>query len=177
MPEPIEGAYFNWLRAKVVDTQNTPPYLYLDLMKILYRTEFVWTRNILGDKNREEDGKELREDFLRETGHPIELGWFDLPCSIFEMLIAFSGRAAFQTDMTVADWFWKFIENLHLDGYMTVSEDDLYMIERILNTWIWRIYDPSGYGGLFPLHEPEQDQRTVELWHQLFLYLNEQELV
>ena len=39
---------------------------------------------------------------------------------------------------------------------------------------IWRTYDSNGYGGLFPLRNPREDQRKVELWYQLNAYLLEQ---
>lgn len=59
MGEPIEGEYFNWLCAKI---RKTPAPMYNDLLQILHRTEFVWV--VHGDRNRAEDGIELREDFL-----------------------------------------------------------------------------------------------------------------
>lgn len=174
MPEPIEGLYFNWLRAKVVDP-TWPQYMYLDLLKILYRTEFVWT--IIGDKNREEDGLELRIYFLNETRLEQDPDWQHEPCSILEVLIAFANRASFQTDIPTSEWFWHFLRNLGLEQYRTISDEDLPLIERILNTFVWRIYDPSGYGGLFPLREPLGDQTTVEIWYQFCAYTEEQGLL
>lgn len=174
MSEPIEGLYFNWLRAKVVNL-DSPSYLYLDLLRILYRTEFVWT--VLGDKNREEDGLELRENFLRETQLENDLDWFYSPCSVLEVLIAFAGRASFQTDIPTSEWFWTFLTNLGLDNYRTVSDSDRSMIERILSTFIWRIYDQDGRGGLFPLREPKENQAKVEIWYQFCAYLDEQGLL
>jgi hypothetical protein len=36
-----------------------------------------------------------------------------------------------------------------------------------------RLYTTSGYGGLFPLEEPKEDQRKVEIWYQMMAYLGE----
>lgn len=174
MPEPIDGAYFNWLRAKVVDLE-TPSYLYLELLRLLYRTEFVWT--LIGDKNRADDGIELREAFLRETRYINDFYWFESPCSVLEVFIAFAKRACFETDMPVKDWFWIFITNLGLDRYKEVSNSDTRTINRILETFIFRVYDDSGYGGLFPLQEPDEDQTKLELWFQFNRYIYDQGLV
>lgn len=175
MSEPIESLYFNWLRAKVTDL-NTPPYLYLDLMKVMYRTEFNWW--IVGDRNRLEDGKELREHFLNETGETYDERWFRAPCSVLEVLIAFANRAAFQTDETPTTWFYQFLINLELDNFREITDDEeMDIVSHVLERWIWRAYDESGYGGLFPLREPKEDQRRIELWYQFFAYLDDQGLV
>lgn len=174
MPEPIEGEYFNWLRAKVTEP-NTPLPLYVDLLKILYETEFVWI--LIGDKNRVEDGLELRIHFLRETGLDNEVYWFESPCSVLEVLIAFANRAAFETDIPPRDWFWRFLANLGLDSFRQVSRLDRRTIARILETFIFRMYDPSGYGGLFPLHEANENQLELEIWYQFNRYIFDQGLV
>ena len=175
MPEPIDGAYFNWLRAKVLDF-TTPTYLYLELLKILYRTEFVWI--LIGDKNRADDGLELRTTFLHETGADYDSYWAQNPCSVLEVFIAFSKRAAFETDMAERDWFWIFITNLGLDRYQTVtSKSEERTIERTLETFIFRMYDHSGYGGMFPLHNATEDQRQLEIWFQFNRYIEDQGLI
>lgn len=174
MNEPIDGVYFNWLRAKVIDPES-PPYLYLDLLRILYRTEFAWT--LIGDKNREDDGLELRIDFLRETNSPNENHWFRSPCSVLEVLIALSNRAEFDTDMPAKDWFWIFITNLGLSDFKTISKSEERTVNRILEIFIFRMYDYSGYGGLFPLREPLENQKELEIWYQFNRYLDDQGLM
>lgn len=168
MNEPIEEAYFNWLCAKV-----TSPYMtnHVDLLQILHRTEFVWF--IPGDRNRKEDGLELREYFLNETGYEKDNSWFNELCSLLEVLIAFAQRAAFQIDFSVSKWFWKFMENLNLNEFRQVSNRDLQVIDEILHAFIWRMYDSNGYGGLFPLDEPDEDQRQVEIWYQFCAWVDE----
>lgn len=174
MPEPIEGAYFNWLRAKVVEYE-TPTYWYIDLLKILYRTEFICL--LAGDENRKADGFELRTDFLRETRSEKDQHWLNSPCSVLEVFIAFSYRASFETDTPAKDWFWVFITNLGLDRYQTqISTPDVRTVERVLETFMYRLYDYSGYGGMFPLQEPKEDQTKLEIWFQFNRYLDDQHL-
>lgn len=172
MNEPVDESYFNWLCAKVIDPRLT---VYLDLMRILHTTEFVWL--IQGDRNRAEDGVELREEFLREALIEVEPEWINMPCSLLELFIAFSRRATFQTERPEKEWFWEFLRNLNLDEYRQINESDLSVIDDILYDFVWRTYNPNGQGGMFPLRKPEEDQRKVEIWYQFCEYLVEQGFV
>lgn len=169
MTEPIEGLYFNWLCAKVVDSN-----LDRNLMVILYRTEFVWI--IPGDQNRAEDGLELRQEFLTETRNEIEDEWEREPCSVLEFLIAFAKRASFQMETPVKDWFWIFLENLGLSDFRHQTIIDKRRVEHILHDFIWRQYDHRGFGGLFPLPHTRNDQRDVEVWYQFQEWVEYQQL-
>lgn len=174
MDEPLENLYFNWLCAKVIRLENpTPSLMYDRLFRVLYGTEFVWL--ISGDDNRAEDGLELRRNFLLEAGLPEQPDWERLPCSLFEMLIAFSLRAEYSTDVHYTAWFWEFIDNLGLRQYndaSRVTEDD---IGEILYAFVWRQYDLNGRGGLFPIENPAHDQTEVEIWYQFCEYLVDQD--
>lgn len=172
MGEPIENEYFNWLCAKVLKTNGN---MHVDLLVILHRTPFAWF--VPGDRNRAEDGVELKIDFLRETGFPKDETWFHEPCSVLEMLIAFANRAEFQTDISERDWFWVFMTNLNLEQFRRVTNADKLVIEDILNTLIWRTYDTSGHGGMFPMRWPKRDQREVEIWYQFCEWLEDQGLI
>ena len=121
-----------------------------------------------------EDGKDLRLDFIRESGLALDTSWFDDGCSVLEMLVGFSRRASFQTDIPEQTWFWRFISNLRLadstdDGF------DPQDVELILSDFVWRTYDYDGFGGLFPLQDPREDQRGVEIWYQFCEYIIENE--
>lgn len=172
MSEPIDHEYFNWLCAKV---QKTRAPIYRDLLWILYTTEFTWV--VPEDKNRAEDGVELRSDFIRESMVELESLWFNQPCSVLEVLVAFANRASFNTAIPVRDWFWDFLDNLDLGEYRQVSLSDEVHIREKLHTFIWRTYDPSGYGGLFPMRWPKTDQRRVEIWYQFCEYLEDRGLI
>lgn len=173
MNEPFENVYFNWLCAKVVDTTDMPRSgLYVNLLRLLHTTEFVWT--VMGDDNRAEDGKELRSEFILEADIPDRPEWRTIVgCSMLEMLIAFARRAEFQTDMPVRDWFWKFITNLELHLFDDRNWDAEFAND-ILEQFIWRTYSSNGNGGLFPIMETSVDQRDVEIWYQFSEYVLEQ---
>lgn len=173
MREPLENEYFNWLCAKVLQRGARN---YHHLLKILHNTEFTWT--LLMDENRAADGIELRTYFLQETRFERDRRWFDQPCSVFEVFVAFADRASFQTDIPARDWFWEFMENLMLDQFRQVSDSDVPLIEDALDRFMRRRYDPDGYGGMFPLrHRPSRDQREVEIWYQFCDYLKDRGLM
>ncbi len=171
MDGPLENAYFKWLCAKVIKTQrpSTPSLTYWKLLRILHNTEFVWV--VRGDDNRAEDGIELRGEFIFESKIETPPDWREIGCSLLEMLIAFSRRAQFTTGISAQDWFWEFLENLHLaelnDGYGFNEED----VEDILDGFVWRTYNMDGEGGMLPLLNPNKDQRAVEIWYQFSDYL------
>lgn len=172
MREPIENEYFNWLCAKVLEMGNQNYYA---LLGILHKTEFVWV--VPADKHRAQDGLELRTDFLRETQSERDPSWESEPCSVFELLVSFAKRAAFQTDIPTRVWFWEFMTNLKLNEFRQVSGSDAYSIEDILYTFIWRQYDPSGFGGMFPISRTKNDQRKIEIWYQFCEYIDDRGLM
>jgi len=171
MNERLENLYFNWLCAKVIQVENpSPSNTYDTLFKTLHNTEFIWL--LSGDDNRAADGKELRREFLLLGDFPDDVEWRTLyPCSVFEMLIAFSRRCEFNSDMSAKDWFWEMLRNLNMDQITDASEVSPYEIEEVLEHFMWRRYPPDGDGGLFPLTRPHKDQTNVEIWDQFCDYL------
>jgi hypothetical protein len=176
MDEPLENLYFNWLCAKVLHVVNpTPSLTYNNLFRTLHNTEFVWL--LSGDDNRAEDGKELRREFLIMGDIPDHVEWrTQTPCSVFEMLIAFSKRAEFNTTgMSAKNWFWEMIANLNLQECNDANQVDPDEIRDVLTHFMWRNYTPNGDGGLFPINRPHADQTKVEIWHQFCDYLVDQD--
>lgn len=173
MDEPIEDLYFNWLYSKVAwHDLHTPSTSYQSLLYALHTTEFVWL--VTGDSNRAEDGRVLREEFLRELRCEVDDNWMDLNCSVLEMLIAFSRRCSIQTEsMSSNAWFWLFLENLTLSDISDgVYRSEGHRIGPAVEAFVWRYYDQFGRnGGLFPLRYSQNDQTKVELWYQFSEYL------
>lgn len=174
----LDDAYFEWLYSQIGALRNrNPTRNYWRLCRKLYTTEFVWF--VPNDDNRVEDGKELRLEFLESTGYRLrghqDREWMSLGCSMFEMLIALARLAAFESDRSPVEWFWRFMHNLELDRY----SDDIYEVsieeevEETLDRVNRRTYSANGVGGLFPLRRSTQDQRKIELWYQMSTYLME----
>lgn len=126
------------------------------------------------------DGIQLRFDYLEEIGLvDYDLRWATRECSIFEMLIALSRRASFESQLTPSQWFWHMLDNLGIGGISDAHyhEDSDVDIQLVLDRLVDRTYDRNGRGGLFPLREPYGDQRKTELWYQMSYYILENEPV
>lgn len=163
---PLDDLYFEWLCNIVVD--EGMPVDYKVLME-MYKTPFE--PFIPNDQNRAEDGLALRQEFMlnKLMGTRRDRGWQELECSIFEMLIALADRVAFETNIPPRTWFWEFLDNLGVGGGRVHISTALKKLNR-------RTYAANGKGGLFPLREPQQDQREVEIWYQMSAYLLENEV-
>ena len=171
----LDDLYLEWLYSKIGTLRNrNPNKSYWNLSKQLYQKPFRWI--VPNDDNRGEDGRDLRYDFADSLGiNRLDEEWMSLDCSVLEMLIALSERAAFESYGECGDWFRKFLENLGILQYTDSNYDEDaaldidVAIERLLN----REYERNGRGGLFPLIRARRDQRKVEIWYQMSSYLLE----
>lgn len=173
MKEPLDESYFKWLYSQVANPHaRNPRATHWQLCKILYKKEFVWI--VPNDDNRIEDGKDLRYEFVdAQRLQNVDPSWVNLPCSMLELLIGLSRRFSFEAEGEPARWFWEMMDNLELSRYhdrRDYSEDE---VDEVLERVIFRTYSYSGKGGLFPLKNPEKDQRNVELWYQMSAYILE----
>lgn len=173
MAEPLDELYLKWLYSQVGNVKlKNPSRTYWALLKQLYKKEFVWI--IPNDDNRLEDGRDLRDEFVEKYElYDVDPDWMSLGCSMLEMLIGLSRRLSFEDDGPVDWWFWCLMRNLNLRGFTDNTQFDIEDVDEVLDTVIWRTYEPDGRGGLFPLDDPEEDQREVEIWYQLSAYLLE----
>ena len=172
----VDEIYFQWLTEHVNFNYGRPNgKTYIGLMGQLHTKEFVWV--VANDDNRLEDAAALRHQFLNESGitnyeESFLLG--DPPLSILEVIIALSERCAFAGGGDPRDWAWRLIENLELHKMADPEAPrQAEKIDDILETLIWRNYEPDGVGGFFPLNHPEENQTKVEIWYQMNAYIDE----
>lgn len=173
MNEPLDELYLGWLYSQINSVKITnPARTYWSLFRQLFKKPFIWL--IPNDDNRVEDGRDLRLEFAKQEDVMLDQDWFEMTCSVLEMLIALARRLCFEDGNDVQGWFWELLENMDLvftdDEY---TEDVQQGIDQALDRLIWRLYLPDGRGGLFPLDRPTRDQREVEIWYQLNEYLME----
>ena len=173
MSEPLDELYFKWLYGQVGDPSlKNPRRSYWRLLRHLFEKEFVWI--VANDDNRIEDGKDLRFEFIDASGlEDVDLGWVNLGCSMFELLLGLSRRLAFEAGGGPRGWFWEMLDNLGLSqiNYNDRAEFSGDEVNDILDRVIWRTYGSDGQGGLFPQKNTTRDQRDVELWYQLSEYV------
>lgn len=177
MNAPLDEAYLNWLYSQIgsVKVRNLSR-THWKLARQLYTKEFVWI--VPNDDNRLEDGRYLRHEFLESIEADfVDPDWMELGCSMLEMLVALSRRLSFQDYGTSKQCFWEMIRNIDLEDYNDAVYDKEIAdhINETLERIIWRTYLPSGAGGLFPLEDPQKDQRDIEIWYQAAAYLVEKD--
>lgn len=167
-----DDLYLQWLYRQIASVHKNPSRTYWSIARQLYTTEFIWF--IPNDDNRVEDGRELREEFMREEGIDADISqeWLHLGCSMLEMLIALSRRLSFAAEGQPRAWFWHLMKNLGLDEINdAVQPYPEVRVSNVCDRVIFRTYDKNGHGGLFPLQNAQENQQKVEIWYQLAAYL------
>lgn len=174
--------YFEWLK-NTVDPFVTRGH-HEHFFDILHSLAYVPILNL--DYNREMDGVGMRDIYLRGYGidNPESDEIVDSPCSVLEFLIALAHRMDYiysSTDQRyLSELFWEILHNIDLDYQSTT--DDIFeqnpeefrdRIRFIIDRVQTRTYEPDGTGNLFPLRNPKEDQRNVEIWYQMNQYLIE----
>lgn len=169
----INNEYFDWL-CDLACKKYSDRVSYRKLLSHLHSIEFRYL--ISRDENRAEDGLELRHMFVYENDYrdDVEL-YIDGPCSVLEMIVALSLKCeGIMDNAQIGDqtkrWFWEMIINLGLGSMTDDNYNDVY-VERTIDRFLDRDYEPDGRGGLFTVRHCEDDLRDVEIWHQLCWYL------
>jgi hypothetical protein len=187
MSRPVRGSreswgikilYFDWLYNQVFEVRGMgSPNSYTVVCNHLHSVQF--NDRVPNDDNRSAEGEELRDEFISTLkGIDIE-DYTELyslgKCTLFEMLIALARRADYIAEKGTGIWFRTFLSNLGLICYNDASfiPADGARITAILRKFNERRYTRSGKGGLFPLREAREDQRSAEIWHQMSDYMTE----
>lgn len=166
--------YFEWLCDLV--QINEPDHSFFILARTLH--DFIFSPKLSMDENRADDGVKLRDIFCDENNCVMDLC---APCSMLEFIVALAIRmdAVMYGDNechNVTVWAWDMLSNLELDRF---NDEDYYAIggtaevAKIINIFAERKFERDGTGGLFPLVDPKEDQRKVQIWYQMQAYLNE----
>lgn len=169
--QTLEEAYFEWLsnQAKPEAGQQT----YEELLWYLFTKEFVFL--IPNDDNRVADGLDLLIEWFREFDLEMENVRVDgRGCNYLEMIVGLSRRCAFVAGGDPISWAWHLIGNL---GFHSLSDPltprNRRYVDEVCDRVTFRLYQPDGRGGIFPLSYTEEDQRKVELWYQMQAYIEQ----
>ena len=169
--------YFQWLCKRVGIPKKMP---YFRLAEELHRLIFRPGDAIETDRNRANDGLQLRVMFMERygaSGSALNRG----PCTMFEFLIGLASRMSYvmgsdDNELHTRHYFWKLVENLRLIKLSDQCYEELngdFFVSEATDRLLFRTYDYNGEGGLFPLKHCSKDQRTVEIWYQMQSWLLE----
>lgn len=158
--------YFQWLAEQVNVDVGGRPKEWDGLFRHIHSKDFIWT--VPNDDNRIGDAIYLRLEFW--DGRPIPRRGV----STFEVMVALSRRLEFVAGGDRELWAGQLIKNLGLQKmFDPLSSRKHDRIEEVLDTLIWRTYEPNGEGGFFPLKFAKEDQTKVEIWYQMNAYIIE----
>lgn len=173
----IINDYFEWLLDIVCGKRYSDQISFRKLLMRLHETEFRFT--IPMDRNRAEDGANLRYRFAREYGFDDIPSCLNGSCSVLEMMVALAMKCEEWMDDALignrtGQWFWQMVTNLGL-GSMMDSRYDRNIVDQAIARFLDRKYEADGRGGLFRISEKNRhykDLRDVEIWYQLCWYLD-----
>lgn len=175
LADQIRNEYFDWMIDLVNANRGPKEISYIKLLEYLHNTEFTYL--ILRDRNRAEDGIDLRYRFGLVRKHPEYPEYLSGPSSVLEMMIALAIRCeeCIMDDPAygnrTSQWFWGMIVSLGLGG-MTDAIFDRDYVKECLTRFLNREYERNGKGGLFTVKGTRRDMRKMEIWYQLNAYLN-----
>lgn len=182
----ISDEYFEWMYEKVccfrgvgrndIHDRFSEEVSFRRLLTQLHGIEFRWILPM--DRNRAEDGLNLRYQFTYEVGYESYMAdYIEGPCSVLEMMVAL----AINTEESIMDnprfgdrtgqWFWGMVVSLGLGG-MNDRRYDERLVDDVIDDFLRRNYEPNGRGGLFTIRNCPYDLRDVEINIQRNDYLN-----
>lgn len=144
---------------------------YYDLCTYLNAIPFLYDPHFITDRNRLEDGLELRSLYFHDTGKSS--GMEPNEASVLEVMVALAIRIDrdIMGEPGTSDpgkWLVTMFENLGLDASMHESE-----VRGKITAWLYRQYGRDGQGSLFPLRKKSIDQRGITIWDQMNEYMVE----
>lgn len=174
LKDGISNRYFEWMYDLVCKDRYSKSISYRKLITHLHSIEFIYSIPL--DSNRANDGEKLRYRFALCQDCEELSDYLDDPCSVLEMMIALAIRVEenILDDVEIGDrsdqWFWEMISNLGLGG-MNDRHYDRDFVQRTIERFLYRDYEPDGKGGLFWIRNCDRDLRKIEIWCQFNYYI------
>jgi hypothetical protein len=182
----INDEYFEWMYDKVCTIRGikykdsydrfAEGVSFRKLLTRLHDIEFTWIMPM--DRNRAEDGIDLRYRFAYDVGYESYMSeYINGPCSVLEMMVslAINMEEDIMDDVRFGDrtgqWFWGMIVSLGLGGMNDRRYDDR-LVGDVIGNFLRRDYEPDGRGGLFTVRHCDRDLRDMEIHIQRNYYLN-----
>lgn len=178
----LNQRYFRWMCKLVYNHRYSRVLSYDKLLRHLHKVPFTYSIDM--DGNRAADGTDLRYRFgsqedYRDTIIAVYLD--DRPCSVLEMMVALAVRCEehIMEDSDFGDrtgqWFWNMVVSLGL-GSMTDEHYNPDYVDMTIRRFLDREYDRDGHGGLFTVKNCRRDMRSIEIWYQMCMYLESEDI-
>lgn len=178
----LKELYFDWI-CTTAFPDNIVKNRYSKVLYLLHNTLFEYTLGL--DENRKRDGIDLRYHFSCDSNIPnsiVDSCFNNEVCSVLEMMVALAKRFDNNVmyDISYGDrsalWFWIMFSNLGLNQFddSVWNDQTPNIISDILYRFFNRTYNPDGSnGGMFIVKNLSLDMRTIQIWDQMSIYINE----
>lgn len=175
--EDIVDEYNCWILDMM--EANLPEHRkYSKLLEELSYIEYKWYIPL--DENRDIDAIDLRKEYLAERNMDfisLREAFCAYPRSVLEVMAALSRRVEIEItgepgNDHIERWFWTMIFNLGLDRFDN-QNFNRRNIDKIIEIWLSREFDWNGNRSAFPLRNCQIDQRKIDIYYQMQLYLSE----
>ena len=178
MNSHLDGKLWDSYGAWLIDRVGLRKKRYEDLLFELHNIPFRFSIPL--DENRVADGLEIRDEYGLEMDF-LSPVFKDRKCSVLEMLVALAIRIECEyigdpREEHPEKIFWEMIENLfdiERNWRLCGPEANFEFVHRTVDSWLDRRFSYDGKGSIFPLKNPDCDQRNVEIWGQMNRYLME----
>lgn len=164
--------YYNWVVADL-GVRKRKYVHYKKLLRCLFKITYTWS--VPFDENRYSDGMALRYHFCEDNGLS-ERQWKDFylsiwfPCSVLEMLAAFSKKIAASPYGRDDDFngfmFWIFMENLGLLEFDDTNFDE-NRVKEIVEEWL----SGSEMSEILPIKIDMSEKNDMDLWKRMTIYM------
>ena len=169
-----------WEGNTKIDMKNGHMTYFL-LANALHSKDFIPI--VPNDDNRAAWGIQLRKNFALYSSAFEDYSAIDRPgCSFLEMFVAL----AMNIDQDImcspdddldrsGDWFWVMMNNLVFDDLTDANwvGKAAVIVDEKLDKINKRDIGYDGSGGIFPLRNPQKDQRITEIWYQMNAFVIE----
>ena len=183
-PSDIKNSYFLWLcefadlNGFMGNKERKPETDHITYFMLAMKLHHMKFKPILpNDDNRGQDGFALRSRFSLISSAFNDYSSIDEPeVSMLEFFIALADRI--DRDIMYGpskeldrckEWFWVMMYNCGFNEFTDNkwnAETDKFVDDKITSI-VKRTYNYDGSGGIFPLKNPKDDQRNVEIWYQM----------
>lgn len=185
----MQHEYFEWLVSKVTSPAVPDDAQARIVLKVL-RDIRIQALPMADDEPRLEDGKQLRMNFIDETGMPVQ-SYDDMLdpgfgfCTVLELLVALSMRMddimrdPLDPCSSVPSWFWGMVSTMvgqpfYPCSYWTSSVDasTAAVVAETSMKFLGRQYDPTGHNGNIFVDMSGVDLRAIDIWAQACQFMS-----
>lgn len=181
--------YFEWLVSKVT-SPAVPDDAQARIVLQVLRDIRIQGLPMADDAPRLEDGKQLRTNFVDETGMTVRSYKDALEpdsgfCTVLELLVALSMRMddimrdPLDPSSSIPSWFWGMVSTMVGQSFypcsywaFSIDASTPVVVAESTMKFLGRQYDPTGHNGNIFIDMSGIDLRAIDIWEQACRFMS-----